>query len=196
MEADLRHNQFSNERWCNHVKLLTIYTVWSLRFSVLVTCLNNRTKSLNVSQVISVGHSAFEELRWLNLFRICSKSSFKVKHSTQFTKACGSWKPEPKQSKQKHIKFLLIVPDHLHHSTPAALHHPGPQDPPGQYKWHNHSVAGKANRKRQLGTEAELLRKEAQHFFPRHCTLAVSTFCYQRPELLLLPLLGSGNSVL
>lgn len=126
MEADLWHNQFSNERWCNHVKLLTIYTVWSLRFSVLVTCLNNRTKSLNVSQVTSVGHSAFEESRWLNLFRICSKSSFKVKHSTQFTKACGSWKPKPKQSKQKHTKFLLIVPDHLGHSTPAALHHPGP----------------------------------------------------------------------
>lgn len=132
MEVDLRHNQFSNERWYNHVKLLTIYTVWSLRFSVLVTCLNNRTKSLNVSQVISVGQSASEELRWLNLFRICSKSSFKVKHSTQFTKACGSWKPKPKQSKQKHI-VSADRPWPPRPSTSWALHHPGPQDPPGHH---------------------------------------------------------------
>lgn len=81
--------------------ILTIYTVWSLRLSALVICLNKRTKSLNVSQVIWVEHSPSEELRWFSLFKICSKSSLKVKHSTQFTKTCGSWKQKPKKCKQK-----------------------------------------------------------------------------------------------
>ena len=95
METDFI-DQFSSKRWYNEIKLLTIYTVWSLRFSASVIRLNKRTKSLNISQVMWVEHSLSEELRWFNLFKICSKSSLKVKHSTQFTKTCGSWKQKQK----------------------------------------------------------------------------------------------------
>lgn len=146
------------------MKLLTIYTVWSLRFSAAVTCLNKRTKSLNVSQVISVEHPSSEELRWFNLFKICSKSSLKVKHSTQFTKTCGSWKRKPKHCKKrrKHtdtIMALLIFSICLSKSTSHQTH-PMPQEP-DSYRITSPrlsyflAVDGEANRKNQQETKGE-----------------------------------------